>query len=290
MASGARGRKRGLLPLPGTRICASGNRRSSLFRSLTSCDRSPCNSIKPTMAKSREVRKLDQNRHLVYGQWHDGPLGLPHSQATHRGKRSAEAHGRAPPVAYLKPWSNLPGSAREGAAQGAIRDGDALIDGGAGELGLLAGLESHVVQQGGLGERIFRNRIGVMNTFPPTDKVQQVLRITSEREVRYAAEAFEIQIAIDPIDLAARGLLDDAERAACVIGGRLVNDTEFHGRAASSRDWNCRASPPCMKKLLGSWPSGRETRRVSIPRSRRLRERHRAACWPLPLGSASKVR
>ena len=79
-----------------------------------------------------------------------------------------------------------------------------------------------------------------------------------------------IQIAIDPIDLAAGGLLDDAKGAACGIGGGLVNDTKFHGRAASSSDWNWRASPPCTKKLLGSWPSGRETRRAVMPRSRRL--------------------
>jgi hypothetical protein len=36
--------------------------RSSRFRSRTSWERSPCNSINPTIAKSREVRKLDQNR------------------------------------------------------------------------------------------------------------------------------------------------------------------------------------------------------------------------------------
>ena len=144
------------------------------------------------------------------------------------------------------------GSAREGGAQGAIRDGNALVDGGAGELGLLAGLESHVIQQGGLGERIFGNYIGVMHTFPPTDKVQQVLCIASEREVRDAAEAFEIQIAIDPFDLAAGGLLDDAERAVCLIGSGLVNDTELHERAASSSDWNWRASAPLTKKLFGS--------------------------------------
>src|ERR1019366_50825 len=77
-----------------------------------------------------------ESRHLVYGQWHDGPLGLPHPQATHRGNRPAEAHGRAPPVAYLKPWSHLTGSAREGGAQGAIGNGTALVDGGAGELRL----------------------------------------------------------------------------------------------------------------------------------------------------------
>src|SRR5450432_1031295 len=231
-----------------------------------------------------------ESRHLVYGQGHDGPLRLSHPQSTHCGKRPAEAHGRASPIAYLKTWSNLTGSAREDGVQRAIRNSDALVDGGAGELGLLTGLESHIIQQGGLGERIFGNRIGVMNTLPPTDKVQQVLCIASEREVRHATEAFEIQIAIDPFDLAAGGLLDDAKRAACVIGGRLVNDAELHGRAASSSDWNWCASPPCKKKLLGSWPSGSATLRASKPCSRSLSANACAACWPLPLGSASNVR
>ena len=62
MVSGASGRKRILFPLPRTRICASGSNRSSQFKANTSPARSPCKSIKPTMARSREVRKLDQNR------------------------------------------------------------------------------------------------------------------------------------------------------------------------------------------------------------------------------------
>src|ERR1039458_3949476 len=98
------------------------------------------------------------------------------------------------------------------------------------------------------------------------------MRLASQGAVRHAAEAFAIQETIDPIDLAVGCLLDDAERASCVVGGGLVNDTELHGRAPSSRDWNWCASPPWTKKLFGSWPSGSETRRVDMPRSRRLRE------------------
>jgi hypothetical protein len=67
-----------------------------------------------------------------------------------------------------------------------------------------------------------------MNAFPPAEEVQQVLRIASQGEVGHAAEAFVVQIAIDPIDLAAGGLLDDAERAARRIAGGLVNDPELH--------------------------------------------------------------
>jgi hypothetical protein len=62
MVSGASGRKRSLLPLPRTRTCASESNASSRFKANTSADRNPCKSIKPTMAKSRAVRKLDQKR------------------------------------------------------------------------------------------------------------------------------------------------------------------------------------------------------------------------------------
>ena len=48
--------------LPWTRISASGNNTSSQLRAITSRERRPCSNISPTMAKSREVRKLDQNR------------------------------------------------------------------------------------------------------------------------------------------------------------------------------------------------------------------------------------
>src|SRR5262245_26981616 len=102
--------------------------------------------------------------------------------------------------------------------------------------------------------------------------------VAAEGEVGYTAEAFQIQITVDPIDLAAGGLLDDAERAACGIGGGLVNDVELHGRAASSSAWKWRASPPCAKKLLGSCPSGKQTKRTVTPRCRRVRERCCAGC------------
>ena len=39
----------------------------------------------------------------------------------------------------------------------------------------------------------------------------------------------DVEIAVHPIDFAAGGLLDDAERAACGIGGGLVDDAEGHG-------------------------------------------------------------
>ena len=52
---------------------------------------------------------------------------------------------------------------------------------------LLAGLESHIVEQGRFGESIFGDRIGVVNTLPPAEKVQQVVRITAQGGVGQAA-------------------------------------------------------------------------------------------------------
>src|SRR5215831_5147761 len=62
MDSGASGRKRSLLPLPRTRSWASESKTSSGFKANTSAERSPWRIIKPTMARSRAVRKLDQKR------------------------------------------------------------------------------------------------------------------------------------------------------------------------------------------------------------------------------------
>ena len=119
------------------------------------------------MAKSREVRKLAQNR--ATSSTDNGTmvrLGSLHPQAAHCGEWSAKAHGRTAPVAYLKLWSNLPGSVREGGAQGAIGDGHALVDGGSGEGWLLCGLKAHVIEQSGLGERLFDNHIACDEHFP----------------------------------------------------------------------------------------------------------------------------
>jgi len=54
-----------LLPLPGTRSCASDSNTSSRFNAMTSAERRPCRSISPTIARSRALRKLRQEaRHF----------------------------------------------------------------------------------------------------------------------------------------------------------------------------------------------------------------------------------
>src|SRR6266446_1748800 len=64
-------------------------------------------------------------------------------------------------------------------------------------------------------------------------------------------DVFAVQVTIDPADRSAGGLLDNTNRTTCVVGGLLVEHTELHGRAASSRDWNCPRLPPWTKKEFG---------------------------------------
>src|SRR5437773_3636699 len=93
-----------------------------------------------------------------------------------------------------EPGSNLPWGIREDDAQSAIDDGDALVNGATSQLTFLTGLESHIVQQCRFGECIFVDRVGVMNTHPPTKKVQQLVRITLQDIIRQAARGRVIQI------------------------------------------------------------------------------------------------
>src|SRR4029077_6521320 len=139
------------------------------------------------------------------------------------------------------------------------------------------------------GESIFGDFILVVNTLPPPEKVQQLVRIGPQSSVSQTAKRFVVEVLVDPVNLTAGRLFDNPIRASHVVVGGLVSHAEDHHCAASSIDWNWCASPPWTKKLLGSWPSGSKTRRAVMPRCRRLRERSCAACWPLPLTSASKT-
>jgi len=220
------------------------------------------------MARSLEVRKLDQNR--ATSSTDSGTMvrfGGPYPQPAQGQPRPADAHWCTLPISLLEPRSNLPRGVREYDAQGAIHNGHALVDGTAGELAWLTGLESHIVQQCRFGECTFVDRVGVMNTLPPTEKVQQLVRITFQGIICQAAQGLVIEILIDPVNLTSGGLHDDAIRASCLIVGGLVDHTKRHGRAASSSDWNWRASPPWTKKLFGSCPSGKETRQAFKPSS-----------------------
>ena len=159
-------------------------------------------------------------RHLIDRQRHDGAFGLLHAQPAQRRAWSAQAHRPAPQKGLMKAGSDLAGSVGKLVAQGAIGDGDAVIDGGTGRPRLLAGLEPHIVQERRFGKVTFGDVAGVMNALPPADKVQQVVSVTAQGLVRQAADVLAVQITIDPADLPAGGLFDNANRALCVAGGR----------------------------------------------------------------------
>ncbi len=100
---GANGSNRGLLPLPLTRICASGNSTSSQLRAITSRERRPCNNISPTMARSREVPEArPESRHLIHGERDDGAFGLSRVSGCGRGTDQPEAHRSVAPVIFLE--------------------------------------------------------------------------------------------------------------------------------------------------------------------------------------------
>jgi hypothetical protein len=85
-------------------------------------------------------------------------------------------------------WPGAPGKAM----RKAIDDGNALVDRGARQLAFLAGLESYIVEQCRFGEGVFGDLIGVVNTLPPAEKVQQRVRIGSQSCVGQTAKSFVV--------------------------------------------------------------------------------------------------
>ena len=168
-------------------------------------------------------------RHLIHRERHDVAFRYLHSQPAHRHPRPAKAHRPSPQESLMKTVSDLAGSVGELVAEGAIGDGDAVIDGGTGRPRLLAGLEAHIIQERRFGKVTFPNVAGVMNTLPPADKVQQVVSVDAQGRVRQAADVLAVQVTIDPADLPAGGLFDDTNRTLCFVGGLLVDHVELHG-------------------------------------------------------------
>src|SRR6202165_377423 len=258
---------------------------------MTSWERSPCNSIRPTMARSREVRKRDQKRATSStDRGHEDAFGFLHAQAAQRRTRPAVAQWRTPPIEMVKPGSKGAGRIRKLVAQRALYDAHASVDGGGRGLGMMAGLESEVVQQNRCAERTLADGIGMVHAGPPAQEVQQIHGIAAQGILRQAAHTFAIQETIDPFHFAACWLLDDAKSTSCVAAVVRMDHLEGHARAFSNRHMNCWASPPWTKKLLGSCPSGKQTRRAIKPCSLSRHASPCAACWPLPLLSVSKAR
>ena len=229
-------------------------------------------------------------RHFIDRERQDVELGLPDTQPADGHTCAAQAHWLASQERLLKPLSDLTGSIRELGADGAIGVRDAVVDGGSRRRRLQAGLEAQVIEQCRLGKIRLGDVAGAMNTLPPANEVQQVESVYAQACVGQPADILAVQVPVDPTDSPAGGLLDYLNRAVPIGCGLQAYHAELHGRAASTRDWNCRALPPSTKKELGSCPRGRRTRRAAMPCVPRRRANCSAACWPLWLASTSKVR
>jgi hypothetical protein len=117
-------------------------------------------------------------------------------------------------------------------------NGNARIDGATRQRWIVAGLKAHIIEQRRFGESAFDYVGGVMNAFPPADKVQQAMRVTVKRDFSDATNTFAIQKTIHPLDFAIAFLLNDTEWAVSRIAIKLPDDAELHGRDASSNPWN----------------------------------------------------
>ena len=85
------------------------------------------------MAKSREVRKLDQKRATSsIDSGYDAPFGRLHSWPADRQARPSEAHRPAAQIGLVKARSDLAGGIGELVADSAIGNGDAGVDGRSG--------------------------------------------------------------------------------------------------------------------------------------------------------------
>ncbi len=129
----------------------------------------------------------------------------------------------------MKAAGDLAGSIGKLVADGALGDGHAVINGGRGRPRLLAGLKPHIFKERRLGQITFHHVRGVVNALPPANKVQQVVSVSAQGRVRYAADIFAVQVTIDPGNSLAGALLDDTPRTMCVVGGLLMDHAELHG-------------------------------------------------------------
>ena len=94
----------------------------------------------------------------------------------------------------MKAAGDLAGSIGKLVADGALGDGHAVINGGRGRPRLLAGLKPHIFKERRLGQITFHNVRGVVNALPPANKVQQVVSVSAQGRVRYAADIFAVQV------------------------------------------------------------------------------------------------
>jgi hypothetical protein len=82
--------------------------------------------------------------------------------------------------------------------------------------GFLASLETNVVQKGRAGESLFGDSVGLVNARPPANEVKQVQRIAAQCVPGQAADAALVQVAVNPVYLAA-GLCTITRNGLCAL-------------------------------------------------------------------------
>ena len=94
----------------------------------------------------------------------------------------------------------------EGEPQRTFRNTHSAVDTGGGRSRLLIGLETNIVEQGGFGERLLRDRRGMGYTHPPAQKMEQIVRIAARNVVSATPRTSADQKAVAPFHLPAIGL------------------------------------------------------------------------------------
>ena len=67
-----------------------------------------------------------------------------------------------------------------------------------------------------------------MDSFPPANKVQQVVSVDAQGFVRQTADILAVEVAIDPANLPAGLLFNHANGNLSSVRGLKFDDTELH--------------------------------------------------------------
>src|ERR1019366_183269 len=183
-------------------------------------------------------------RHFIDRERNDVEPWFPHSESAQLEPGASQAHRSAVQEGLMEAVRHLTGSIGALISDSTISTGDAIVDGGGRRRRLPARLEAQVIEQRRFGKVGGGDFTSLMNTLPPAHEVQQAMCVGKQAFVGKAANILAIQIAIDPRNALAGGLLDHLNRTMRARRSLLRDDAELHGCAASTRDWNWSASPP----------------------------------------------
>ena len=98
----------------------------------------------------------------------------------------------------MKARSELGRSVGEFAFERTICYDYAAVDGGGCRPGGLAGLETDIFEQGRFGKCLFGDGIGLVNTDPPAEEVQQVMCVAAESRLGQTPNTLPVEKTIYP--------------------------------------------------------------------------------------------